>query len=163
MPTLERTVAPRVGLNLRTIQRHCAELERPHCAGQLKNLDEQNLHLRQKTLTKCNNRVVIGMLIAGDEVKRHRIIGLTLRSLRVVGFRARAAVGSHPLRDRSSPSITSTTKRARYLWGSNSSNDGGSKYPGSRLIGRRLFIAPTNIPRTYMIIVRFCRLSPTGC
>ena len=39
-----------------------------------------------------------------------------------------------------SPSITSTTKRARCRCGSHSSTDGGSKNPVSRLIGRKLLI-----------------------
>src|ERR1019366_8931170 len=46
--------------------------------------------------------------------------------------------------DRSSPSITSTTKRARCRCGSHSSTDGGSKHPVSRLIARKLFIASIN-------------------
>jgi len=50
MSIRERTVTAGVGVNLRAIQGHRAELEHPHRAGQLQHVDEQSLNLRQKAM-----------------------------------------------------------------------------------------------------------------
>jgi hypothetical protein len=46
----------------------------PIVLRQLQHLDKQRRNLRQKALAKRRNRVVIGMLVAGDEAKRHRVV-----------------------------------------------------------------------------------------
>jgi hypothetical protein len=108
MPIGQRTVPTRIGVNLRAIQRHGAELEHPHRARELQHFDEQGPQLRQEALAKGFDRVVIGMLVVGDIPKRHRVVGRSLnrparkylcriaihqQHRRVIRRRARAPVG----------------------------------------------------------------------
>lgn len=56
----------RVGVNLRAIQRHGAELEHPHRARQLQHFEKQGPQLHEKAFAKGGDRVVIWMLVAGN-------------------------------------------------------------------------------------------------
>ena len=182
----QRAVPAGVGVDLRAVQRHRAHLQHAHLARQQQHLNEQRLDLFQKPTPERRDRVVVGMIVGGDETKRHRVIGRPLQlaarkharriavnqnaeqHARVIRRRAGAAISSRSSRDRSSPSITSTTKRARCFSGSHSSTDGGSKKPVSRSIVRKLVIGQ---PRhhggesTPAILSQSTSwpLSPTGC
>ncbi len=68
----------RVGVHLRAVQRDRTHLEHSHRARELQHLQKQCLDLRQEALAKRRNGVVIGMLVASDEAKRHRIVRRTL-------------------------------------------------------------------------------------
>jgi len=70
--------------------------------------------------------------------------------------------------DRSSPSITSTTNRARCFCGSHSSSDGGSRYAVSRSNGRKLLIRRGALGSRAKrcadaMMPHRVALSPTGC
>jgi hypothetical protein len=67
--------------------------------------------------------------------------------------------------DRSNPSITSTTNRARCCSGSHSSSDGGSRNPVARSNCRKLLIKPAQPANQFRQHI-WCvndPLSPTGC
>ncbi len=74
MPVRERTVTARIGMHLRAIQGDGAHFEHPHRAGELQHLHEQRLDLRQEALSERRDRVVIRMLVPGDEAKGHRVV-----------------------------------------------------------------------------------------
>jgi hypothetical protein len=74
-------VPARIGVHLRAIQGHGAKLERPQIACELEHLDKQRLELRQEAHAKGRDRVVIGMLVAGDETKRHRVVASSIERL----------------------------------------------------------------------------------
>jgi hypothetical protein len=67
-------VPARVGVYLRAIQGHGAKLEHSHRTRKLQHLDEQGAELRHKALAKGRDRIVIGMLVARDVAKRHRVV-----------------------------------------------------------------------------------------
>ena len=64
-----------VGVDLRAIQRHRAQLQDTHLARDAQNLHEQRLDLAQKAPAERRNGVVIGMLIGRDEAESYRVIG----------------------------------------------------------------------------------------
>jgi len=75
----QRAVTAGVGVDLGPIQCHRAQLQHTHLACHAQHLHEQRLDLLEKTPPERGNRVVIGMLIGGDEAQRHRIIGRPLQ------------------------------------------------------------------------------------
>ena len=70
----QRAVAAGVGVDLGPVQRHRAHFQHAHLARQLQDLDELPLDLLQKAAAEGRDRVVVGMVVRGDEAKRHRII-----------------------------------------------------------------------------------------
>ncbi len=73
-PIRKRAVAAGIGMDLGAIQANRAQPHHAHLARQQQHLHEQLLDLRQKPPPEHRNRVVVGMVIGGDETKRHRII-----------------------------------------------------------------------------------------
>ena len=60
VPVGQRAVPARIGVHLRAVQGHRAELEHPQIARELQHLDEQRLELEQKALANGRDRVVVG-------------------------------------------------------------------------------------------------------
>jgi hypothetical protein len=75
----ERAVPARVGVDLRPIQPDRAHLQHAHLASELQHVDEQSLDVFQEPPSKVRNRVVVGMSVAREETKRHRIVGRPLQ------------------------------------------------------------------------------------
>jgi hypothetical protein len=68
-----------IGVQLGAIQRHRAQLQHAHLAGHRQHLYEQRLDLLQEAPPERDDRVVIGMLVRGDEAERHRVIARPLQ------------------------------------------------------------------------------------
>ena len=75
----QRAVPAGIGVDLGPVQRNRAQLQNPHLARQSQHLHEQALDLRQKPPPKRRDRIVIGMIVRGDEAERHRVIRRTLQ------------------------------------------------------------------------------------
>ena len=99
VPVGQRAVPARIGVHLRAIQSHSAELEHSQIVRQLQHLDEQRLELRQEALAKVRDRIVVGMLITGDIAKRHRVVRRTLNRPAGKGLRG-VPVHQQPEQDR---------------------------------------------------------------
>ena len=67
-----------VGVDLRAVQRHRAHLQHAHLARQQEHLNEQRLDLLQKPPPERRDRVVVGMIVGGDEAERHAVIARPL-------------------------------------------------------------------------------------
>ena len=174
----------RVGVDLRPVQSDRAHLQHAHLARELKNLDEQLLDVFQEAPPKRRDRVVVGMIVARNEPKRHRIPSRPLQ----------LAAGEHPrriavnqqgpatsaddtkpnrsrdklplIRPRSRPSITSTINRARCFSGSHSSTEGGNKNPVSDRSSENCSSKPPAALRESApdsSVTAGAALSPTGC
>ena len=70
----KRTVPAGIGVDLRAVERHRAQLEHPYLARQCQHLHEQPFDLLEKAPPKRRDRVVIGMVVCRDEAERHRIV-----------------------------------------------------------------------------------------
>jgi len=68
-----------LGVDLRAVQRHRAHLQHAHLARQQKDLDEQPFDLLQEPSAERRDRVVVGMVVGGDEAERHAVIGRPLQ------------------------------------------------------------------------------------
>jgi hypothetical protein len=64
-------------VDLGAIQRHRAELQHPHLAGE--HPHEQRLNLFEEAAPELGDGVMVGMLVGSDESERHRIIGRPLQ------------------------------------------------------------------------------------
>jgi hypothetical protein len=71
----QRAVAAGVGVDLGAVERDRAHLQHAHLARQQQHLHEQCLDRLEKAPPERGDGVVIGVLVGGDEAKRHRIIG----------------------------------------------------------------------------------------
>jgi hypothetical protein len=67
-----------IGMHLGSIQADCPQFQYARLLGQQEHLHEEVLQLGQERAPKRGQRIVIGMEIAGDEAKRHRLIGGSL-------------------------------------------------------------------------------------
>jgi len=102
-----------IGFDLGAVQTDGAELDQAQGLGDQQDLDEQGFELLEKALPEVGDGAVIRMGVGADEAKRDRVVA-GLRKLatgehpsgvaveqqrhqqcRVVGFRARAGVGTH--------------------------------------------------------------------
>ena len=113
----QRAVPARVGVHLGAVQRHRAELQHPGFPGQQQHLDEQPFDPVEKTPPERGDGIVVGMIVGRDEAESDRIIGRALQlaarkhprgvavdqkpqqHARVIGRRARAAIGLHERRE----------------------------------------------------------------
>ena len=59
----EDLVATGIGVDLRAVERHRAQLEHPYLARQCQHLHEQPFDLLEKAPPKRRDRVVIGMVV----------------------------------------------------------------------------------------------------
>jgi hypothetical protein len=84
----KRAVPARVGVDFRAVEPDRPHFQYAHLARQQQHLNEQRLDLFQKPPPERRNRVVVGMIIGGDEPKRHGIIRRPLQ----------LATGKHPRR-----------------------------------------------------------------
>ena len=75
----QRAVPAGVGMHLGPIQRHRAQLQHPGLARQQQNLDEQGLDPPQKAPPEGRDRVMVRMVVGGDEPEGHRIVGRPLQ------------------------------------------------------------------------------------
>ena len=139
----KRAVTAGVGVDLRAVEADRSHLQHAHLAREQQHADEQPLDLLEKAPPKRGDRVVVGVVVGGDVAERHAVVSRPLKLAArkhpggvavnqnpqqhpgMVRRRAGAAIGPI-MPPRSSPSITSTTKRAKCLCGSHSSTDGGS-------------------------------------
>jgi hypothetical protein len=64
------TMAAGVGVDLGAIQRHRTQLQHPHLARHDQHLYEQRLDLFEEAPAEAGDRVVVGVLVGGDEAKR---------------------------------------------------------------------------------------------
>ena len=67
-----------VGVDLRAVQRDRAHLQNAHLARQQQDLNEQRLDLCQKPPPERRDRVVVRMIVGGNEAERHAVIGRPL-------------------------------------------------------------------------------------
>ena len=112
----QRTVPARIGVHLGAVQRHRAQPKHPRLPRQHQYLDEQPLDLAEKAPPERGDGIVVGVIVRGDEAEGHRIIRRPLQlaarkhtrgiavdqkpqqHARVIGRRARAAIGLHERR-----------------------------------------------------------------
>src|SRR6185503_13418488 len=71
-----------IRFNLRSVDRHVAQLHKPGSLAQLQHLDEQFPELFQMPLAKLRNAVVIRVLVARQHSKRHVIVSCLLHLAR---------------------------------------------------------------------------------
>jgi hypothetical protein len=109
----KRAVPARVGVDLRPVQPDRAHLQHAHLAGKLQHVHEQLLDVFQEAPSKVRNRVVVGMFVARQETKRHRIVGRPLQLATGENAR-RITVNQYPkqhprmIRSRTGPTIGPT-------------------------------------------------------
>ena len=68
-----------IGVDLGPVQPNRAQLQNPDLPCQNQHLHKQVLDLRQKSPPKHRYRIVIGMIVRGDEAERHRVICRSLQ------------------------------------------------------------------------------------
>ncbi len=71
----KRAVPAGVGMDLRPIQRNRAHPQNAHLVRQFQHLDGQRLDLLEEPPAERRDRVVVRVIVRGDEAKRHRIVG----------------------------------------------------------------------------------------
>ena len=64
-----------IGMDLGPIQADRSQFQHARLLCEQEHLHEQVLQFEQKRAPKCRQRIVVGMLVAGDEAERHRLIG----------------------------------------------------------------------------------------
>lgn len=70
----KRAVPARVGMNFRTVEPDRTHLQHAHLACEQQHLNEQPLDLLEKAPPERRDCVVVGMIVGGNETKRHRVI-----------------------------------------------------------------------------------------
>jgi hypothetical protein len=65
-------------MNLRSIQADRAQCQYPRLLSEQEHLHEELFQFRQKGASKRGQRIVVGMQIACDEAKGHRLVRGTL-------------------------------------------------------------------------------------
>ncbi len=91
----QRAVPAGIGVNLRAVQRHRAQLEQAHLARQLQHPHEQRCNVLEKTPAKRRDGVVVRMIVRRNEAERHRIIRRPLQ-LAARKHAGRIAVNQQP-------------------------------------------------------------------
>ncbi len=71
----QRTVPARVGVDLRAVQRHRAQLQHAGLARQQQNIHEQLLDLGEKAPAEGRAGVMVAMIVRRDEAEGHRVVG----------------------------------------------------------------------------------------
>ncbi len=82
-----------IGMDLGPIQADRSQFQHARLLCEQEHLHEQVLQFEQKRAPKCRQRIVVGMLVAGDEAERHRLIGGPLDLAR---YSTHRAADNHP-------------------------------------------------------------------
>jgi len=88
-----------IGVQLRPVEPHRAQLQHAHLARQQQHLHEQGFDLRQKASSEHRNGVVVRMVIRRDEAERHAVIRRPLQ-LAAGEHAGRVAIHQHTQQQR---------------------------------------------------------------